>query len=1191
MKRLILSVALLWSMNVYSQVVINEVCTSNKNGVKDNDGDSPDWIELYNAGASAVDLTGYRLSDDAANNNKWVFPSMNIPANGYLTVFASGKNVVNNINHWEALVLEENTWKYTVPTSNITDWTKTSFNDASWSSGAGGIGYGDNDDVTIVPTSVSLYARKSFTITDKTQIESLKLLMDYDDGFIAYLNGVEIARGNMVAGTPAYNAVNGTGTGREALVYSGGAREEFTIPKSAFDAYLVNGSNVLAIEVHNETTVSSDMTMRATLLASLTSAGTTYQALPSYFTPPVTTYNIHTNFKLSASGTVVLLYSPTGSLVNGVSVPTLRTDDSYGRFPNGSATLKYLNPVTYNASNASSTSYSGYWTDVVTFSVPSGFYQSGQSITLTKVSAGSTIRYTTDGSIPTANSTVYTSPIYVSQNTVVRAACFATGYMAGAVETNTYFINQSVSLPVISLSTDPAGFFSEQTGIYVDGPASVTSQCPAEPHSCYNYWQEWERAIHFEYFDINKTQKYEQDAGAKILGGWTRMLPVKSLQIRALDGKFKYPFFTEPNKSHIKEFETFTLRSGGNDYESTLLRDAVNHRVLNANTCYENSIDFEAYTPVVVFINGAYWGIHTMRERKDKSFFENNFGTDKVDWLEFDGTQPIHIKRGTNSEWINTKDFVLNNDMSIANNYTQASSMIDMDNYVDYFAAEIYHTNWDWPHNNIMYWKAKTPGSKWRFIYHDTDFAYGLFNFSSATIDELNRMITDTTTKKNVHTPMLLSFLKNTTFRTKFLNRFADLMNTTYNSTNIKALYDNLATEINPEVDRHLAKWGNASKGAIGGSRYAWESNKNFVKDFMTNRNGSIRSQFVSRYGLNGTTTVTLNTNIVGAGKIKFNTIAPCTYPFTGTYFQTLPINVEVTANPGYVFTGWTSSVSNVNNTTATSFTVTLNSGTATFTANFATTTNIPKLTFSEINYQSDTLPANDAGDWIEVHNYGNASIDLSGWKMMDNGVFKKYVIPQGTVLSAGGYLVLVSDQVKFKTVNPNVSNFKGDLGFNLSNDGETVRLIDNFNTQRLIVTYNDAIPWPLLANGKGSTLELLSDNADLNLYSSWKDGCLKGSPGVAFFNCPVTAIDPDELKENQVVVFKEYASGNLVVKSSNTISQVKLYNLFGARVDDKNEVNDVRTEIEGNKVAAGLYIIKVQLLDGTSYTQKIVVE
>lgn len=394
MKKIFLTIALVAFKILQSQILINEVCSANKSAVKDNEGDSPDWIELYNSGAAAVDLTGYRLTDNSALPTKWVFPTVTIPAGGYLSVFASGKNKSLLVNHWESLVLENNDWKYIIPSAEIPSWTSIGFNDASWSTGKGGLGYGDSDDGTTITTTTatSVYARRTVNVIDKSQIKAMRLFIDYDDGYVAYLNGTEIARSNMGNGTPAYNAL-ATST-HEASVYSGGSYEEKIIDPSIFTPLLVNGNNVLSIEVHNDGASSTDMTMRAFLVSALGDGSNNYQAIPSFFTPPPASNSIHTNFKLSSSGSPVILYNSAGTLVNGIIVPAMQPDDSYGRFPNGSSTLKYLRPVTFNNSNGAATSYSGYVSDVVTFSVPAGFYSSTQSVTLTKVSSSSTIRYT-----------------------------------------------------------------------------------------------------------------------------------------------------------------------------------------------------------------------------------------------------------------------------------------------------------------------------------------------------------------------------------------------------------------------------------------------------------------------------------------------------------------------------------------------------------------------------------------------------------------------------------------------------------------------------------------------------------------------------------------------------------------------------------------------------------------------------
>lgn len=1110
MKKVLIVCLLFVTSNVFSQVVINEVSTNNYNLYPDNDGDYEDWIELYNSGASAVNLNGYKITDNPLVPNKWTIPSVSIPANGYLTLFASGKDRADYVNHYESLVLESNTWKYKVPTANIANWQSKTFDDAAWSQGPGGFGFADGDDATVVPTgTLAVYARRTFNVVNPTEIKYLSLFLDYDDAFVAYLNGVEIARNNFSNAVVNYNTPSDID--REANMYTGGNPEMFNIPQSKFASLLTAGNNVLSIEVHNVSTTSSDLSMRPFLIAGVSTPTVNYQALPSWFVVPTTTTYLHTNFKLKAGGQVVQLYNATGTLVNSVSAPALLIDNTYGRHTNGSATLRILTPATPNATNNTATPFVSYWNDPVSFSVPAGFYSSNQTVSITSTNVNSTIRYTLDGTKPTETSTVYSGPITITKNTILRAGTFNTGYLPSNFETNTYFINQSVSLPVFSISSKPASFFDENEGIYVNGPTAVTSTCPDMPHYCYNYWKEWEKEIHIEYFDKGKVFKFEQDAGIKILGGWSRTLAQKSVQIRAGEqyGKnsFDFPFYTEKKKTTVDKFETFTLRNGGNDFEGTLLRDAVNHRVLNSMSCIDNNIDFEAYQPVVVFINGVYWGIHTMRERIDDSYFENNFGykDDEIDYCEFEG----EVKEGSNTEFLDMVNYINTNDLTVTANYNTVKSMLDINNYIDYMCAEIYHTNWDWPHNNIKFWQPKAVGGKWRFIYHDTDFSWGLFNYSTSSTNELNRVLTD---DRSVHSPMLAKLLTNSEFKNAFINRFSDLMNTIYSPAQLKAVMDELKSEIEPEITRHVTKW----PGSVSGSLTSWNGNVTGVKNMMDARPSYVRTHIQSEFSLAGQTTVTINALPAGAGRVEISTVAPCGLPWTGVYYRGVPVKITAYPNPGYTFKDWTVSGVTLTSTTSASNTVTFGGATATLTANFNTTTQIPKLIVTEINYQSDTITSNNsnAGDWIEIFNAGNTTLNLSNWTIKDSKIYNAFKFPNGTNLAAGQYLVVANDLIKFAQVNPSVSNVIGPLGFNLSNDGETVKIIDPIGNERYSVTYNDASPWPFLSNGKGTTLELKSTNLNPNDPLSWMDGCRNGSPGKAYAPCPCSKPDlgPDAI-------------------------------------------------------------------------------
>ena len=136
----------------HAQIYINEICPSNKTIISNTDGNYADWIELFNAGSTSIDLNGYGLSDDSTNAYAFKFPHTNINSGGYILVFASGNNNIDLVNHWETAVKAGTSWKYLPVIANPdTNWRNSSYNAASWLSGNGGIGFGDSDDVTIIP--------------------------------------------------------------------------------------------------------------------------------------------------------------------------------------------------------------------------------------------------------------------------------------------------------------------------------------------------------------------------------------------------------------------------------------------------------------------------------------------------------------------------------------------------------------------------------------------------------------------------------------------------------------------------------------------------------------------------------------------------------------------------------------------------------------------------------------------------------------------------------------------------------------------------------------------------------------------------------------------------------------------------------------------------------------------------------
>jgi len=207
------------------------------------------------------------------------------------------------INHWETAVFNSDTWRYLIGSPTLDpNWRSLSFDDGSWSQGPGGFGYGDNDDNTVIPQCTSVFLRIKFNISDTSVFELALLSMDYDDAFVAYLNDVEIGRAGITGTHPAYDQL---GTDHEATMYTGGKPESFFIDKSQLKTILLSGDNVLAIQVHNTSTSSSDLSSNAFLSFGIKNTNSYFRPVPSWF-------NVETSF-ISSNLPIVIINTDGGA--------------------------------------------------------------------------------------------------------------------------------------------------------------------------------------------------------------------------------------------------------------------------------------------------------------------------------------------------------------------------------------------------------------------------------------------------------------------------------------------------------------------------------------------------------------------------------------------------------------------------------------------------------------------------------------------------------------------------------------------------------------------------------------------------------------------------------------------------------------------------------------------------------------
>ena len=1057
----------------YAQsIVINEAMSSNVSTLADEDGEFPDWVELYNTTALPVSLANFGLSDDPKNLTKWKFPNITIPPKNFLIVYASGKDKKSGSMFWETIITKGDLWKYLLPVSEPSSaWRYPGFDDTQWRNGPSGFGFGDSDDATIIAQTNAVYIRKTFTITDPGNIDTAFLHVDYDDSFVAYLNGVEIARANI--GTkgipPVYTQT--ASSNHEAVMYQGGSPDPF--PLTNVRSLLKVGENVLAMQVHNINAASSDLTLIPFFTLGLKTPPLNPRGLSPLLNLP-SSY-LHTNFKLDADGETIILTDSAGNKIDELTFGYIPTEFSFGRKPDGGNNWFYFEKATPKFSNTS-TGISQV-AEPPQFSKQAGFYYYALSVALTSTLPGGTIYYTTDGSDPLITSAKYIGAITISKTTTLRAKVFADSVVSSQTTTATYFINHISTLPVVSLSTDPKHFWDRDSGIYVMGPNPGTNY----PYFGANFWQDWERPIHFEFFEPGDSQKVSVDAGIKIYGNWSRAFDQKSLAIylRGSYGfnKMKYQFY--PGKK-TENFENVVLRNGGNDFTYTLLRDRYMSRM------FENlDIGVQATRFCVVYLNNEYWGIHTFREKLNEEFLSNTYGVDPANVDIVDLATEIGYR--SNEHFSTLYDFISQKDISAKVNYDFVQSQMEVENYKNYQIAEIYANNTDWPGNNMKVWRERTETGKWKWLTYDLDYCVGLAEYIFPQQDyKFNTLAFATATNGPAwpnppwSTLMLCKFLTNNDFKNDFITSFAHLLNTTFSPDSASLLLNQVHDEIAPEINRHTTKWKNTMQNS-------WETNISRIRTFVQLRDTYMRAFIISKFQLGGLANLTLTVNDTLGGSVALQSYPIDKASFKGKYFKNTPITLTAKPKPGFVFAGWKGISTNPEiNVTLTGDSVVQ----AIFVKDAAENQNI---VINEINYKSSS--SFDCGDWIELYNSGKENVILKNWKLKDDDDSHEFLLPEIS-LEPDAYLILANDSIKFRTIFPNVINMIGNFSFGLSSTAETVRLYNENGTLIDSVGYTSSSPWALEPNGTGATLALINPALDNTLAENWKASFNLGTPG-----------------------------------------------------------------------------------------------
>jgi hypothetical protein len=787
-------------------VRVNEFMSVNRSSLEDEDGDLSDWIEFYNTGPDAVSLVGYWLSDKTDNPYKWRFPQTTIQAGEYLVVFASGKNRADPqgpyLHTTFALNDADDTILFSTPEGKIIEeiLIRDQYRDAS---------YGRDEQQ---PDRWLYYSNATPGETNSTEGKtSLAGFVPEEWGNLhinevmaVNLSTIRDEDGDYPSWVEIFNSSD------EILSLKGfglSDRENDPFRWRFPDVSIAPGEQLLVFTSRKA------------------------RQNPNQG-------HLHTNFQIQPTGETVILTHPTGITMDKLHTGRLIPDVSIGRQPDGSPTRYLFEQATPGTVNSTRT-YAGYAT-APRLSLPGGFYQDEATVALYTPAVNATILYTLDGSDPhseflrynrsflitdsarlqpprTKNGTVYAHPLRVTSTTVIRARAYEEGKLPSEAVQATYFFNIGHSLPVLSVYVDPDEMFDPVRGMYMRG----SNSSPVFPHKGANYWQNIELPVHMEMYEQDGTRGFAFDLGMRIAGAYSRADPQKSFNLFARNiyghNEFTYPFFIDfPNKPTTHK--AITLRTSGQDWRFTKIRDIMMTSLLE-----DTQLDYQAYRQAVLYINGQYWGIYNIRERINPHYLKYNHGIDpeQLDILQGNGW----VRDGSNAHYRALEEYARKHNLADAEHYAYMKTQMDIDNYVDYWIAQIYFAQTD--SANIRFWREQSQNGIWRWITFDLDWAFWRNNYDHNSLAFVTNP-QGTGYARSLRTTLMSSLLANREFRDLFIERLVYHLNHTFAPQRVMARIDQLADNIASEMPRQIDRWG--------GSMAQWEEEVEVLRIFARNR-------------------------------------------------------------------------------------------------------------------------------------------------------------------------------------------------------------------------------------------------------------------------------------------------------------------------------------------------------------------
>lgn len=837
----------------------------------DHEGDDEGWVELYNTSADTVDLTGMYLTDSQAEPFKWKFGKVKIAPDAFLLVFMSGKNYPDYVLPHDTIdMIGPGCWTWTDAENDPPGYSyasplpgqkKNCFKENDQRRIGAVMKLGENEELGW--SSISVFVGTGST--DPSDVLDISAANEV-------LMHAYIQKDRRVSFRLAQPNVDDW-KGYEMIFYgTGDSSTVYRMPLPTGSTY-PDLKNIYGTRISPEGSEVLEASLKVF----------SYVVRNRGHEP-------HSNFKLSRKGGRLYLINADTTIVDSVSYPEIPVGKTwnYGTLEDKAEGFGYAEPSPYGRPASLVVPSRSLPLDMYVELPPSGFYSENFSVTFPD---NVLVRCEKGGLAPTLQSPVVTT-LLVHSTMTLRCAVFAEGELPGDELVRTYIMEPAPTVPAVFLTADPNSLFDPDTGIYMEGNFAQDK----EPHWGANYWLDKEIPVNVEFFEPGVNEPaFAKKAGLKIFGNYSRQSAKKSVSItfreKYGDKRLKYALF--PDFPELNKFKVFLLRNNGSNFGNDYIRDRL------ASSISEGlDVDYQRGRFAVVYYNGEYYGIHSIRERSTEYYFETHYGLnpDEIDLLKADNT----VSAGSSVEYVTLMKWLEDISLKDEENYAQVLSQIDVDNYINYMQVEIYANNRDWPGNNLKKWRGTNPKTKWKWFLYDMDFGMGN-DFS-----EFKNNIFEFAAAKNgdgwpngpEFTLLFRRLLENESFRTAFINRMAVLLQMNFESSRVLARINKMMAEIESEIPRDQERW------TLKASRMDLQLEK--IKDFVRERPGVVYEEMREFFSLGKTATVTLS--VSGLGDVFVNGLKLDAAPMTVNFFEGVPVTLAAVPSAG-VWLGWSDGV------------------------------------------------------------------------------------------------------------------------------------------------------------------------------------------------------------------------------------------------------------------------------------------